>query len=62
MDNVVDRLMVVKGDGLVRLFEGSYGEVCVRKKGSVEDAMLWCIITLNMIDVPLTQCPEYECG
>jgi len=54
--------MVVKGDGLVRLFEGSYGEVCVRKKGSVEDAMLWCIITLNMIDVPLTQCPEYECG
>ncbi|KAF5827602.1 hypothetical protein DUNSADRAFT_369 [Dunaliella salina] len=26
MDNVADRLMVVKGDGLVRLFEGSYGE------------------------------------
>ncbi|KAL6746405.1 P-loop containing nucleoside triphosphate hydrolase protein [Haematococcus lacustris] len=26
MDNVAERLLVLKGDGLVRLFEGSYGE------------------------------------
>jgi len=30
MDNVADRLMVVKGDGLVRLFEGPYGEVSTK--------------------------------
>lgn len=26
MDNVTDRLLVLKGDGLVRLFDGSYSE------------------------------------
>jgi hypothetical protein len=27
MDNVSDRLLVLKGDGLVRLFDGTYTEV-----------------------------------
>lgn len=29
MDNVADRLLVLKGDGLVRLFEGNYSDVRV---------------------------------
>ncbi len=27
MDNVAERLLVLEGDGLVRLFDGSYSEV-----------------------------------
>jgi len=54
MDNVAERLMVVKGDGIVRIFEGAYGEVRIARP--MEDGatvahspgqacLLWSVLT-----------------
>ena len=50
MDAVAPKLLVLKGDGLVRMFQGSYSEVRVRYKcGCIKWIILVNIDTVNGI-------------